>query len=677
MLSFVQFCVCMSTWNAAILLAQQTPPNIIWMWFDDLGIGDVSFMGGDVPTPILDSLVVDKAVKLNFHYTEPVCSASRSAFLTGRYAFKSGLNTAVAPMIGWGFNTANVLFTEILASSQGNNYNNMILGKWHVGRDRASRLPPNRGFQAGLYTPTSSGYYDYFPTASVSLLDLQLGPVTDQTVQDARDAIFANPRASTLKIRDTYAISSVNGNVYQSPEQLDATEYLEDALVDEAKAFIAEQDDSQNPFFVYYSLWTPHAPLAAPPLVRGTAPVSYSACQEAYDLQTAESCFDDVRCLFCAQLHYASLGIQDIVDEAQANANIDWSNTVLIVASDNGPGASNQVSEGSAMPLKGHKPYVFEGGIRTPAFMFGGLIESFTTSQCNYNEMVHISDWYHIFMDMIGVTANGAANANYNPDADHSDLSIWDNIQCRCTSSGQGQLRQCNNNNPPREELMTMRMCGDASADPQMYAAAIIKDGYKLIVNGKYGAGTDQCPSANNLPNVAFWYSAPGQTYYTPNSAYYFNAYLPVKTRMGHIFNRVLKSACLEDLRQNNPAAMDDASYAPFQYDEHLLYDIANDKIEACALDLSVAANLAKKDELLALLNAAQSDYDSPYSAAADPSVAYAAFQAMIESQPDCTDMDYVVDEVYLPPWADGNPAVVDYTTLWSDFVDNYQSCNN
>ena len=68
-----------------------------------------------------------------------------------------------------------------------------------------------------------------------------------------------------------------------------------------------------------------------------------------------------------------------------------------------------------------------EGGIRTPSFIFGGYVEqllkSYGISQCEYDEMVHISDWYHIFTTI--------ANINHNEaDSDHASLQIWQDIQC-------------------------------------------------------------------------------------------------------------------------------------------------------------------------------------------------------------------------------------------------------
>ena len=68
-----------------------------------------------------------------------------------------------------------------------------------------------------------------------------------------------------------------------------------------------------------------------------------------------------------------------------------------------------------------------EGGIRTPAFILGGIVEDmldgFGVTECEYNEMVHISDWYNIFTTVADITHN-------NADVDHDALEIWQDIQC-------------------------------------------------------------------------------------------------------------------------------------------------------------------------------------------------------------------------------------------------------
>lgn len=89
-------------------------PNVIFFLFDDLGFGDVGFNGGSYPTPVLDALSSEKAIRLNFHYTEALCSPTRSALYTGRYAWKSGLASTTGINSHKHVDRDAVFFTQLL-----------------------------------------------------------------------------------------------------------------------------------------------------------------------------------------------------------------------------------------------------------------------------------------------------------------------------------------------------------------------------------------------------------------------------------------------------------------------------------------------------------------------------------------------------------------------------------
>ena len=124
----------------------------------------------------------------------------------------------------------------------------------------------------------------------------------------------------------------------------------------------------------------------------------------------------------------------------------------------------------------------FEGAIRTPAIMLGGYIADIlkdntllTDNMCEYDGMVHISDWYHILMDITNITTD------YVPDSDHN-LAVWDHIKCSC----QG-FDDCDAVYDQRDEIISMRMCGDPTGsydngDNFFYSAFVRRGDYKLIV---------------------------------------------------------------------------------------------------------------------------------------------------------------------------------------------------
>ncbi|RMF81190.1 MAG: arylsulfatase, partial [Planctomycetota bacterium] len=63
---------------------------------DDLGVGDLGFLGSDIQTPEIDRLAA-RGVWLDRFYTEPLCTPTRAALLTGRYPFRYGLQTLIRP----------------------------------------------------------------------------------------------------------------------------------------------------------------------------------------------------------------------------------------------------------------------------------------------------------------------------------------------------------------------------------------------------------------------------------------------------------------------------------------------------------------------------------------------------------------------------------------------------
>ena len=82
--------------------APQAKPNIVFLLIDDLGYADCGFNGGrEIKTPNIDKLAVSGAV-LESHYVQPVCSPTRAALMTGRYATRTGVYTIVRPHAKWG-----------------------------------------------------------------------------------------------------------------------------------------------------------------------------------------------------------------------------------------------------------------------------------------------------------------------------------------------------------------------------------------------------------------------------------------------------------------------------------------------------------------------------------------------------------------------------------------------
>ena len=141
--------------STSILAANK--PNIVYFLIDDLGYADCGFNGGqDIRTPNIDQLAKEGAV-LKSYYVQPVCSPTRSALMTGRYATHTGVYNVVRPGAPWGLPLNERLLPQALKEV---GYTTAITGKWHLGEFQADYTPTRRGFdhQYGHYF----GALDYY-----------------------------------------------------------------------------------------------------------------------------------------------------------------------------------------------------------------------------------------------------------------------------------------------------------------------------------------------------------------------------------------------------------------------------------------------------------------------------------------------------------------------------------
>src|SRR5438874_8973620 len=125
--------------SAAVTNAQ--PPNIVLFLADDLGWADVPWHGSPYKMPHLAALA-QQSVRLESHYVHPMCSPTRAAFMTGRYASRFGVTGAQNPRcLPWN--------TITLASAlKAAGYDTAITGKWHLG-SKPNEGPQKFGFEHG------------------------------------------------------------------------------------------------------------------------------------------------------------------------------------------------------------------------------------------------------------------------------------------------------------------------------------------------------------------------------------------------------------------------------------------------------------------------------------------------------------------------------------------------
>ena len=139
-------------------------PNFLVIMADDLGYGDVSYMGHakDVKTPHIDSLAKGGIHFTDFYANCPVCSPTRAALLSGRYQDMVGVPGVIRTHAdnSWGYLDPKATLLPKLFQKAG--YHTAIVGKWHLGL-KAPNIPNRRGFDFfhGFLGDMMDDYYDH------------------------------------------------------------------------------------------------------------------------------------------------------------------------------------------------------------------------------------------------------------------------------------------------------------------------------------------------------------------------------------------------------------------------------------------------------------------------------------------------------------------------------------
>ncbi len=142
--------------SAGFVQAQENDkslPNIIHIFTDDLGYGDLACFGAeDIETPNIDRMAQDGIRFTEFYSASPVCSPSRAALLTGRLPQRFGVHDVFWPSSFTGMPTDEITIAQLLKQK---GYATGIVGKWHLGH-MPQYLPLQRGFDSYFGIPYSN-----------------------------------------------------------------------------------------------------------------------------------------------------------------------------------------------------------------------------------------------------------------------------------------------------------------------------------------------------------------------------------------------------------------------------------------------------------------------------------------------------------------------------------------
>ncbi len=299
-------------------------PNIVILFADDLGYGSVSWYGGDIPTPHIDSIAANGIGFTSGYMTAPVCNPSRPGLMTGRYQQRWGkeLNSQTVGPIGAPRKMLPIGETTIAAALKPLGYATGAVGKWQLGMDRGHH-PLDRGFDSFLGMPSGSRFVDpAWPNARIA------PGHADEGDPDASN----RPRA-----------------LFRGRERISMDRYLTDTLGGEGVAFIEERRD--EPFFLYLAFHAPHGPIQTIDKYYRRFPHIENETLRIYSAMI--SALDDWVGAVLAKLR--EHGLEE--------------NTLVVFTSDNGAAKGSDVDGKRNKPLIGHKRNLYEGGIRVPYVM--------------------------------------------------------------------------------------------------------------------------------------------------------------------------------------------------------------------------------------------------------------------------------------------------------------------
>jgi len=299
------------------------PPNIVLIFTDDQGYGDLGCYGAtDFETPHLDQMAQEGARFTDFYVAASVCSPSRAALLTGRYPPRAGLTDVLFPNDERGLPQSEVTIAKVL---QERGYATACFGKWHLGDEEQ-------------FLPTRQGFDEYFgiPYSNDMAIDPDM-PFADD-VNFRKGATAEDFRNGKKKGGWVPLFRGEEVIEYPANQSTLTKRYTRESV-----RFIRENRD--NPFFLYVPHTMPHVPLAASEEFRGSS---------------GSGLYGDVM----QELDWSAGQILKTLQEEGLDEN-----TLFIYTSDNGPWLSKGDAGGSAGPLRSGKFSTYEGGFRMPCIM--------------------------------------------------------------------------------------------------------------------------------------------------------------------------------------------------------------------------------------------------------------------------------------------------------------------
>lgn len=357
------FFICLNSWS------QTSRPNIIYILADDLGYGDVSALNENSK---LNTKYIDEIAKSGMRFTDAhsnsaVCTPTRYGILTGRYAWRTHLQSGVL----WSYDTMLIDKGRTTAASllKQNGYQTACIGKWHLGLDWQKDVSGKVDFSKEITNGPNQLGFDYFYGITASL--------------DIPPYFYIENNKITAASIDSIAGTSGKGFWREGPIGNDFKhEEVLPKLTTKAEQYIKSEAKAGKPFFLYFALPSPHTPILPTAAYKGK-----SGTNEYGDFV---------------------LMTDDMVGRilrAVKDAGIEQ-NTMIVFTSDNGVTPSANLEElinaghYSSYIFRGAKADIYEGGHRIPFIIkWPGKVKTGTVN----NTTICLTDFIATLAEMMQI----------------------------------------------------------------------------------------------------------------------------------------------------------------------------------------------------------------------------------------------------------------------------------
>jgi len=339
----------------AAAIAESRRPNIVVVFIDDMGWGDLSCFGNtEVRTPNIDRLATEGLRFEQFYVNSPICSPSRTAISTGQYPQRwritSYLNNRASNKARGVAQWLDVRAPMLAGFLKKAGYATGHFGKWHMGGQRdvgEAPLITEYGFDASLTNFEG------------------LGP-----------RVLPLCYAYDGKPPRRHALGS--DKLGRGPIRWEDRSQVTASFVSGAVDFIRRAEAAGKPFYV--NLWPDdvHSPFFPPKARRGDG---------------------GKRTLYLGVLKTMDEQLGVLFDMIRGSETLR-SNTLVLLCSDNGP----ERGAGVAGPFRGHKAMLYEGGIRSPLVVWGpGYTDSDRAGTVNRTSVLAAIDLAPTLLDLVGI----------------------------------------------------------------------------------------------------------------------------------------------------------------------------------------------------------------------------------------------------------------------------------